>query len=211
MDYLTEVGDGGEPKGTEVLKEVREFLLNQRNIDDKTPSTLNNTLREIQQCLARIESTKPITKANNYAAAAIRGQAVEAPPIPRRTKPTAPLKRNELSPQEVRKAREITIIVSKETDKDKLKNMTTKDLVETLQAETEGIRGVSRLISGDLKIHTESAEAKKVLQENSEWTQKIAESAAIKTRTYSVRVNGVKVEHIKTANQSLAIGYPEDR
>ena len=182
MDYLTEVGDGGEPKGTEVLKEVREFLLNQRNIDndnDKTPSTLNNTLREIQQSLARIEGTKPITKANNYAAAAIRGQAVEAPPIPRCTKPTAPLKRNELSPQEVRKAREITIIVSKETDKEKLKNMTAKDLVETLQAETEGIRGVSRLISGDLKIHTESAEAKKVLQENSEWTQKIAESAAI--------------------------------
>ena len=101
----------------------------------------------------------------------------------------------------------MTVVISSASDKEKIKNMPTKDLVETLQAETEGIRGVSRLISGDLKIHTESLEVKKTLQEKSEWTRKIADSAAIKTRTYSVRVNGVKMEHIKTANQSQAIGY----
>ena len=62
-------------------------------------------------------------------------------------------------------------------------------------------------MSGDLKIHTESLEAKKLLQEKPEWVQIVAESAAIKTRTYSIRVNGVKVENIKTANQSQAIEY----
>ena len=94
----------------------------------------------------------------------------------------------------------MTVVISSASDKEKIKNMPTKDLVEILQAETEGIRGVSRLISGDLKIHTESLEVKKTLQEKSEWTRKIADSAVIKTRTYSVRVNGVKMEHIKTAN-----------
>ena len=55
----------------------------------------------------------------------------------------------------------MTVVISSASDKEKIKNMPTKDLVETLQAETEGIRGVSRLISGDLKIHTESLEVKK--------------------------------------------------
>ena len=101
----------------------------------------------------------------------------------------------------------MTVVISSASDKEKTKNMPTKDLVETLQAETEGIRGVSRLISGDLKIHTESLEVEKNLQEKSEWTRKIADSSEIKTRTYSVRVIGVKIKHINTANQSQAIGY----
>ena len=101
----------------------------------------------------------------------------------------------------------MTVVISSASDKEKIKNISTKDLEEILQAETEGIRGVSRLINGDLKFHTESLEVKKSLQEKSEWTRKIADSAAIKTWTYSVRVNGVKIEHIKTANQLQAIGY----
>ena len=158
--------------------------------------------------LAPIESAKTATTTtNSYSAAATRGQASEAPPIPRRTKPITSSKKTEPLPQEVRQARAMTVVISSASDKEKIKNMSTKDLVETLQAETEGIRGVSRLISGDLKIHTESLEVKKTLQEKSEWTRKIADSAAIKTRTYSVRVNSVKMEHIKTANQSQAIGY----
>ena len=212
-DYLVGIGDEGEPEGTMVLQEVKIFLENQRNFDndnddDKTSKTLNVTLTEIQKSLARIEGAKAVTtNSDNYAAAATRGQAAQAPPVPRSTKPTAHLKHTEPSPQEIRKAREITIVVPNTIDKEKVKNVTTKDLVETLQRETKGIRGISRLMSGDLKIHTESLEAKKLLQEKPEWVQIVAESAAIKTRTYSIRVNGVKVENIKTANQSQAIEY----
>ena len=210
-DYLIGIGDGGEPEGTRILEEVKNSLDNQRSIDNNNeniPKPIHDTLTEIQRSLARIESAKTATTTtNSYSAAATRGQASEAPPIPRRTKPITSSKQTEPSPQEVRQARAMTVVISSASDKEKIKNMPTKDLVETLQAETEGIRGVSRLISGDLKIHTESLEVKKTLQEKSEWTRKIADSAAIKTRTYSVRVNGVKMEHIKTANQSQAIGY----
>ena len=130
-----------------VLQEVKNFLENQRNFDndndyDKTSKTLNVTLTEIQKSLARIEGAKAVTiNLDNYAAAATRGQDTQAPPVPRRTKPTVYLKHTEPSPQEIRKAREITIVVPNTIDKENLKNVTTKDLVEILQRETKVIRG----------------------------------------------------------------------
>ena len=148
----------GEPEGTGILEEVKKFLDNQRSIDndnENIPKPIHDTLTEIQRSLAHIESAKTaITTTNSYSAAATRGQASEAPPIPRRTKPITSSKQTEPLPQEVRQA--MTVVISSASDKEKIKNMPTKYLVETLQAETEGIRGVSRLISGDLKLHTES-------------------------------------------------------
>ena len=64
--------------------------------------------------------------------------------------------------------------------------MPTKELVETLQNRAEGIRGVSRLLNGDIRIHVESLEAKKTLQEKTDWTRKVAASAAVHTRTFTV-------------------------
>ena len=88
-----------------------------------------------------------------------------------------------------------------------MKLMPTKELVEKLQNGAEGIRGVSRLLNGDIRIHTESLEAKKILQEKTEWTHMMAASAAVNTRTFTVRANGIRVENIKVANQSTAIAY----
>ena len=88
-----------------------------------------------------------------------------------------------------------------------MKLMPTKELVETLQNGAEGIRGVSRLLNGDIGIHAESLEAKKTLQEKTDWTRMVAASAAVHTRTFTVRANGIRVENIKVANQSTAITY----
>ena len=85
--------------------------------------------------------------------------------------------------------------------------MPTKELVETLQNGAKGIRGVSRLLNGDIRIRTESLEAKKTLQEKTDWTRMMAASAAVHTRTFTVRANGIKMENIKVANQSTAIAY----
>ena len=46
--------------------------------------------------------------------------------------------------------------------------MPTQELVESLQKNVEGILGISRLTSGDIRIHVESAEVKKTLYENTE-------------------------------------------
>ena len=90
-DYLIGIGDGREPEGTGILEKVKNFLDNQRSIDndnENTPKPIHDPLTEIQRSLARIESAKTATTTtNSYSTAATRGQASEAPPIPRRTKP----------------------------------------------------------------------------------------------------------------------------
>lgn len=66
---------------------------------------------------------------------------------------------------------------------------------------------MSRLISGDIKIHVESLEAKKALQKQTRWTQKMAKSVIVHVQTFLVRANGVRVRNINIANQSKAIEY----
>ena len=101
-DYLIDIGDGGEPEGTGILEEVKIFLDNQRSIDNDNENIskpIHDTLTEIQRSLARIETAKTATTTTNrYSAAATRGQASEAPPILRRTKPITSSKQTEPSP-----------------------------------------------------------------------------------------------------------------
>ena len=66
-----------------------------------------------------------------------------------------------------KEAREITVHITKNADKEKVKLMPTKELVETLQNEAKGIR-VSRLLNDDIRIHTKSLKAKKTLQEKTD-------------------------------------------
>ena len=101
----------------------------------------------------------------------------------------------------MRRAQEITVHITENADKEKIKLMPTNELVETLQNGTKGVRGVSRLLNGDIRIHVESLEAKKILQENTDWSRMMAASAAVHPRTFTIRANGIKVENIKVANQ----------
>lgn len=136
----------------------------------KTPD-LDATLKVIQSSLAPIEDKEGMTPVRkNYAAAAAHlnsnpsgpGTLLKQPSH-KEPKPTRALKNNASTPKEARRSREITVRIENEKDKQKIRLLPTKDLVEALQAETRGIQGVSRLISGDIKIHTESSEAKRAL------------------------------------------------
>ena len=209
--YLSRVSFVGDPAALELLKETMELLEAQKHIDEnraKTPN-LDDTLKDIQLSLASIErkeSSTPMFK--NYAAAAIAQNSLKNPESPAvllsRTDPK-PKQVKVRTPREERRAKEITVHIGNAADKEKVKMLSTKNLVEALQAETKGIQGVSRLISGDIKIYAESIEAKKALEKKTEWTHKMARSAAIQTRTFSVRANEVRMENVNTANQSEAI------
>lgn len=61
-------------------------------------------------------------------------------------------------------AKEITVYISSMADKEKIKMLSTKDLVEALQAKTKGIQEVSRLISGNIKIYAKLIKVKKILE-----------------------------------------------
>ena len=48
--FLIGIGDGGEPEGTGILEEVKNFLDNQRRIDndnENIPKPIHDTLTEI--------------------------------------------------------------------------------------------------------------------------------------------------------------------
>lgn len=165
----------GDPTALELLKETIEHLKAQKHIDNnraKTPN-LDNTLKEIQLSLARIErkdSTTPGHK--NYAAAAAVAQSNSKTPeqrtVPLLQKDPRPKQAKTPMPKEKRWAKEITVHISNKADKEKIKMLSTKNLVEVLQAKTKSIQGVSRLFSKNIKIHTKSLKAKKVLQKQTE-------------------------------------------
>ena len=208
-EYLDRVGTVGDPEALQLLRNSAEILQAQNLVDDKvaeTPNNIGDTLQAIQQSLTRIERNE--TTPRSYAAAATgQGRDEPAPPKNQNVKPRQARKHKAPTPGEARRAREITVHITEDADKEKMKLMPTKELVETLQNGAEGIRGVSRLLNGDIRIHAESLEAKKTLQEKTDWIRMVAVSAAVHTRTFTVRANGIRVENIKVANQSIAITY----
>ena len=164
-----------DPVALELLKEIMKLMEVQKHIDNnrtKVPN-LEDTLKNIQLSLARIERKEPVTPVfKNYAAAAAAQNTISKNPEPT----TEPLSWTEpklkqakaLTLKKARRAKEITVHISNKADKEKIKMLSTKDLAEALQTETKGIQEVSRLISGDIRIHAESLEAKKVLQKQIE-------------------------------------------
>ena len=193
----------------QLLKNAAELLHTQKQVDDevaKAPYILNDTLLSIQQTLTRIERKDKIPQ--SYAAAATgRGRDRHAPPANKNVKSQPTSKHKIPTSKEARRAREITVHITENIDMEKIKLMPTIELVETLQNKAEGIQGVSRWLNGDIRIHTESLEAKKIQQEKTDRTRILVSSAAVNTRTFKVRAYGIRVENIKVANQSTAIAY----
>ena len=152
-----------------------------------------------------IEGTKKKNEPpTSYAAAATplapQNQAGQSPTY--NLKHPKPQKTKEPSPSEAKRAREITLRVTNEADRERVRQMPTQELVESLQKKVEGIVGISRLTSGDLRIHAESAEVKKTLYENTKWITAIAASATVQRRTYAVPASGVKMAHIDATKQN---------
>lgn len=172
--YLERVGLVGDPEALELLEETVDHLKAQKQIDNKdngakAPSNLKDTLKNIQQSLARIEHKEIIPSApKNYTATAVTTQigwnATLSGKDPKLKRNNSSTRDKASLPKKTRRAREITVHITDRTDKEKIKTLPTKNLVKALQADTNSIRGVSRLISGNIKIHTKLLEAKKALQ-----------------------------------------------
>ena len=216
-EYLAYVSTARDSVALELLKETAELLNTQKEIDNsraKMPN-LKDTLNAIQLSLIRIEQKESIAPVSrNYATVAtVAAQnSLKSPeallmPLSRKDPKYKQVTKNNKAPtpRETRWAQEITVHIGDAADKEKIKMLSTKDLVEALQVEAEGIQGVSCLISNDIKIYAESTEAKKALEKKTEWTQKMVRSAAIQERTFSVRANNIRIENINVANQAKAI------
>lgn len=126
-------------------EEAVEHLKLQKEIDNdndskhnraKTPDSLNEMLKAIQLSLARIECREVITspKPKSYAVAAAAPSPAIAKQVPKDKVPT---------PKETRRAREITVHITNEAEKERLKALLTKNLIEALQADTSNIGGIT--------------------------------------------------------------------
>lgn len=136
----------------------------------KTPN-LDDTFKDIQLSLARIErkeSSTPMSK--NYATAIAQNnlKTPESPAVPLLQTDSKPKQIKVLTPKEERRAKKITVHIGNAADKEKVKMLSIKDLVEALQAEIKGIQRVSQLISSNIKIHAELVKAKKALEKKTE-------------------------------------------
>ena len=153
-EYLNRVGIVGNPVALQLMENSAELLQAQKQIDDevvKAPNILIDTLQSIQQILIRIE--RKDTTPQCYAAAATgRGRDRLAPLANKNVKSQPTSKDKTPTPKEARRAREITVHITENADKEKINLMPTKELVETLQNGADGIRGVSRLLNGDIRF-----------------------------------------------------------
>ena len=208
------VGTVGDPAALRLLNKTMDFLEKQKQFDNNGATTLNglsDTLKIIQLSLARIEHKDPIPpESRNYATVVAQNSSKDSETstmLPWRKDPQQAPKNKVPTLKKAHQAREITVHIGNKAEKEKVKMLSTKDLVEALQAETQDIWEVSRLISGDIKIHVESLEAKKALQKQTGWIQKMAKSAMIHVRTFLARANGVRVGNVNIANQAKAIEY----
>lgn len=142
-----------------------ELLEAQKHIDNKIAKTsnLNNTLKDIQLSLAQIERKESTIAPRNYVIAAAQNSPksnATTTPLHKTPKPKQALQ-NPTS-KEARQAREI---IRDKADKEKIRMVSTKNLMQVLQTETKRIWRIFCLISGNIKIHAESLKAKKVLQD----------------------------------------------
>jgi hypothetical protein len=104
-----------------------------------------------------------------------------------------------------KQAREFTILIVDDVEREILKIMIIKNIMNKLQMKK--IREIIRLNNDDLRIQTKSEKIKNSLQKKSEIIRRIVKSITIRTRIYAIRVNEVKVEHIDTNNQFDIIKY----
>ena len=210
-EYLDRVGNVGDPVALQILQESKIVLEAQNQLDKKSHDTTHvvSALNDIKSTLQRVESRKEISTARNYAAVAAAGHLNEGGSVPVRStlNNVKTQKAKEQTPSMIKRARELTIRVTKSEDRERIKQTSTKDLVEALQKRNAGIIGVSRLNSGDIRIHTETAAIKKSLYDNTGWVREVAASAAVQRRTFAIQVRGVRMQHIDVTNQTRAIEY----
>lgn len=129
----------------------------------KQCNNLNETLKAIQLLLTHIEPKKRPSK--NLKAILLLHKAVKTHLQSQSLIPLQNILKTKHLHQKTWQAREITVHIMDNFNKEKIKALLTKDLVKALQTSTSGIKKVLRLINSNIKIHTKSLEVKKVLEE----------------------------------------------
>jgi hypothetical protein len=201
VEYLYRVGTVGDPVALLLLQQAADAL--QKRVDQSPPnviardSALNNILQQMQTSIVKLEAKSSYSEVVRKAT-----DLVQAPTSTMRV-----AKETVSSSGRNRQAREFTVTMIDVVEKKNLEVMFTKDIMSKLQGDAKSIRGVARLANDAIRIQAESAKARKVLQEKLEVIKRLGGSATIRCRTYHVRVNGVKMDHINTANQAQAIAY----
>ena len=211
-EYLKLGNSSGDPVAHSLLNEVKATLQTQIHINSENEDTsmVAESLRDIKNALNRMEGVRKNNEpTTSYATAATpsTSRAQVGPNPTYNLRHPRPQKTKELSPSEAKRAREVTLRFTNEADRERVRQLPTQELVESLQKNVGGIVGISRLTSGDIRIHAESAEIKKTLHENTKWITAVAASATVQRRTFAVRASGVKVEHIDATNQNQIIQY----
>jgi hypothetical protein len=99
------------------------------------------------------------------------------------------------------------MIINDEKERKKLKSMIIKNIMIKMQNETKEIRDITRLANEALRIQAKSTKTKNLLQKRAKVIRRMIESTTIQSRTYSIKVNEIRMKHIDVINQTDAIAY----
>ena len=140
------VGTVRDPAALELLNETMNLLEKQRQFDNDGATMLNSLsdmLKVIQLLLARIENkdSTPL-ELRNYTTVVAQNSSKSSKTstmLPWHKDLQQAPKDKVPTPREACQVREITVQIGNKTEKEKVKILLIKDLVETLQAETQGI------------------------------------------------------------------------
>lgn len=195
--------------GAEVLRLLRDLdaYLRMAKSPNAAESNIEKTLKVMQGSLDRIERQGNLNagKKTSYAAAAAAGRER---PLAENKKTQEGEMTSPKAPTFNRKARDITLIIADKKEREGMKKISNKELIENLQAKrVQGVRGVARMGNGNIRIQMESEQEKHTLQAKEGWAHRVCTSATVHQKTYSVRVYGMKVSHIDTTKQAESIAY----
>jgi hypothetical protein len=102
-----------------------------------------------------------------------------------------------------RESKQLLIKISNKEDIANLKNIPTEQIIQRIQEDastahaSRNIIAARKLPSGDIIIHTNSMQAKSILQTDTDWTSRLCPSATIQKKSFAVVIHGVNTAIFK--------------
>jgi hypothetical protein len=200
-EYLKRIEIVSDSNVLALLHQTIELLSHQnqkRTLEMKEirDSKLKNILQDMQTAIEKLQKSK--SREKSYAIAARVSDESQS-----KSKKAGEANNSRTT----RLAREFTMIIDDEKERKKLKSMSIKNIMIKMQSETKEIRDITRLANEALRIQAKSTKTKNLLQKRAKVIRRVIESTTIQSRTYSVRVNEIRMKHINVINQTSAIAY----
>jgi len=158
---------------------------------------IKEKLTSIERLVKRIDQ-KEATPQNNatYASVANRGIAGDTRTFPARN-PSEPPK------ETARTSKEVLVKIQQPEEAANVKNFTNEALWARITQGADappalrGVIAVKKLPSGDVVLHASSEADKEALQQNTNWVTRVAPSAKVHKKTFTVLIHGVSTEAFK--------------